>query len=95
MRPLLPREGEQGLVGEASERAPIFSFTLPYAHPHDIATILNEYGAAIRAGHHCTQPLMDRFCIPGTVRASFAHYNTKEDIDLLVKGVERAASMLR
>jgi len=59
-----------------------------------VGVILDKLGIAVRTGHHCTQPLMDRFCIPGTVRASIALYNTKEDIDTLVAGVQRAAAML-
>ena len=59
------------------------------AHPHDIGTILDEQGIAIRTGHHCAQPVMHRFQIPATARASFAFYNNKEDIDALVKGIDR------
>ena len=58
-------------------------------HPHDIGTILDAEGIAIRTGHHCAQPLMDRFAVPATARASFAFYNTKEEIDVLVKGIDR------
>ena len=58
-------------------------------HPHDIGTILDAEGIAIRTGHHCAQPLMDRFSVPATARASFAFYNTKEEIDVLVKGIDR------
>ena len=58
-------------------------------HPHDIGTILDAEGIAIRTGHHCAQPLMDRFGVPATARASFAFYNTKEEIDVLVKGIDR------
>ena len=59
------------------------------AHPHDIGTILDEQGIAVRTGHHCAQPVMQRFKIPATARASFAFYNTKEDIDALIKGIDR------
>ena len=59
------------------------------AHPHDIGTILDEQGIAVRTGHHCAQPVMQRFQIPATARASMAFYNTKEDIDALVKGIDR------
>jgi len=59
------------------------------AHPHDIGTILDEQGIAVRTGHHCAQPVMQRFQIPATARASLAFYNTKEDIDALVKGIDR------
>ena len=64
------------------------------AHPYDVGTILDKLGIAVRTGHHCTQPLMARYEIPGTVRASFAFYNNKEDVDRLVAGVKRAARML-
>ncbi len=82
------------IVGEAKEKASVISFLLEGAHPFDVGTILDKLGIAVRTGHHCTQPLMARFGIPGTVRASFAFYNNKEDIDKLVEGVKRAARML-
>lgn len=82
------------IVGEAKEKASVISFLLEGAHPYDVGTILDKLGIAVRTGHHCTQPLMARFGIPGTVRASFAFYNNKEDIDQLVAGVTRAARML-
>jgi len=81
-------------VGEAKEKASVISFLLEGSHPYDVGTILDKLGIAVRTGHHCTQPLMARFCIPGTVRASFAFYNNKEDVDKLVEGVKRAARML-
>ena len=64
-------------------------------HPQDIGILLDNYGIAVRTGHHCCQPLMNRFEIPGTVRASFAMYNTKEEVDELVKGMEKAIKMLK
>lgn len=82
------------LIGTAKEKASVISFLLDGAHPYDVGTILDQMGIAVRTGHHCTQPLMDRYGIPGTVRASLAIYNTKEDIDRLVEGVQRAAKML-
>lgn len=82
------------IVGEAKEKASVISFLLEGAHPYDVGTILDKLGIAVRTGHHCTQPLMARYGIPGTVRASFAFYNNKEDIDKLVEGVKRAARML-
>ena len=78
------------LIGTAREKAGILSFVLEGIHPHDIGTILDAEGIAIRAGHHCTQPLMDRFGIPATARASLAFYNTKEEIDALIKGIDKA-----
>lgn len=82
-------------VGTADNKASVISFLIDGTHPYDVGTILDKLGIAVRTGHHCTQPLMDRFDIPGTVRASFAFYNNKEDIDRLVEGVKKAASMLR
>ncbi len=81
-------------VGVAEHKASVISFLIEGAHPYDVGAILDKLGIAVRTGHHCTQPLMDRFQIPGTVRASFAFYNNKEDIDRLVEGVRRAARML-
>ena len=77
------------LIGTAHHKAGILSFVMDVAHPHDIGTILDEQGIAIRTGHHCAQPVMARFQIPATARASLAFYNTKEDIDALVKGIDR------
>ena len=77
------------IVGTAARKAGILSFVMDMAHPHDIGTILAEQGIAIRTGHHCAQPVMQRFQIPATARASLAFYNTKEDIDALVKGIDR------
>ena len=75
--------------GTAARKAGILAFVMDMAHPHDIGTILDEQGIAIRTGHHCAQPVMQRFQIPATARASLAFYNTKEDIDALVKGIDR------
>jgi cysteine desulfurase/selenocysteine lyase len=63
-------------------------------HPFDVGEILDKQGIAVRTGHHCTQPIMDFFKIPGTVRASFAFYNTKEEVDKLVKGIKKAVTLL-
>jgi len=82
------------IVGTAAEKASVISFNIDKLHPYDVGTILDKLGIAVRTGHHCTQPLMDAFCIPGTVRASFAFYNTKEEIDSLVAAVKKAISML-
>jgi cysteine desulfurase/selenocysteine lyase len=68
----------------------VLSFTLADIHPHDIGTILDQEGIAIRTGHHCAQPVMDRFGIPATARASLAFYNTREEIDALVDGLHKA-----
>jgi cysteine desulfurase/selenocysteine lyase len=77
------------LVGTAKEKAGVLSFVMENAHPHDIGTILDQEGIAIRTGHHCSQPVMERFGIPATARASFALYNTRQDIDALVRGIEK------
>jgi cysteine desulfurase/selenocysteine lyase len=76
-----------GLIGTAKERAGVISFVIENVHPHDVGTILDQEGIAIRTGHHCAQPIMDRFGIPATARASFAFYNTKEEVDALVNGI--------
>jgi len=77
------------IIGTAPEKAAIISFVLEGIHPHDAGTILDQEGIAVRTGHHCAQPLMDNFGVPATVRASFALYNTREDIDRLVAGVHK------
>jgi len=77
------------LIGTAREKASVLSFVLDDVHPHDIGTILDQEGIAVRTGHHCAQPVMDRFGIPATVRASFAVYNTKGEIDALVRGIRK------
>ena len=81
--------GSLRLIGTAKEKASVLSFCIEGIHPHDIGTILDTEGIAIRTGHHCTQPLMDRFGVPATARASLAFYNTKEEIDALVKGIDK------
>ncbi len=78
------------LIGTASEKASILSFVMEGVHPHDIGTIVDQEGVAIRTGHHCTQPVMDRFGIPATARASLAMYNTRDDIDALIWALDRA-----
>ncbi len=77
------------IVGEAREKGAILSFVLDKIHPHDIGTMLDSLGIAIRAGHHCAMPVMDFFAVPATARASFAVYNTKEEIDILMNGIEQ------
>lgn len=77
------------LIGTAKEKAGVISFVIDGVHPHDVGTILDQEGIAIRTGHHCAQPIMDRFGIPATARASFAFYNTKEEVDALAKGIEK------
>lgn len=75
------------VIGTAPEKAGVISFTMPGAHPHDIATILDDHGIAIRAGHHCAQPLMRRFGVAATARASFYVYNTRDEVDALVQAL--------
>ena len=77
------------LVGTARQKAGILSFVMEGVHPHDIGTILDHQGVAIRAGHHCAMPVMDRYRVPATARASFALYNTREDVDALVAGLRK------
>jgi cysteine desulfurase/selenocysteine lyase len=77
------------LIGTARERASVLSFVVEGVHPHDIGTILDQEGIAIRTGHHCAQPVMDRFGIPATARASFGLYNTREEVDALVDGIQK------
>ena len=77
------------IVGNAEEKASVISFVMGDIHPHDIGTIMDNLGIAIRAGHHCTQPIMDFYNIPATARASFAIYNTEEDVDKLVEGIQK------
>ncbi|HMS18011.1 MAG TPA: cysteine desulfurase, partial [Planctomycetota bacterium] len=79
--------------GTAREKASVVSFTLSDAHPHDIGTIVDRAGVAIRAGHHCAQPVMDFFGVPATARASFAAYNTREEVDILVQSLRRVQEM--
>jgi cysteine desulfurase/selenocysteine lyase len=77
------------IIGTAREKASVISFTIENVHPHDIGTILDQSGIAVRAGHHCAQPVMQFFQIPATARASFAFYNTKEEVDVLVNSIQK------
>ena len=82
-------------IGQAPKRNGLISFVIDGIHPYDLGTIIDKMGVAVRTGHHCAEPVMTFFGIPGTVRASFAMYNTKEEIDIFVKAVDKAANMLR
>ena len=82
------------IYGHAPHKAAVISFLVGNIHPYDMGVLLDHQGVAVRTGHHCTQPIMDRYGIPGTVRASFALYNTKEEVDTLVAAVKRATQML-
>lgn len=90
---LLKIEGLK-IYGTAKHKTSVISFNIDGIHPYDIGTILDKLGIAVRTGHHCAQPIMDFYKIPGTVRASFSFYNTKSEIDTLVEGVKRARNML-
>ena len=81
------------LVGTARDKASLVSFTVDGVHPHDLGTILDQDGIAIRTGHHCAMPVMEFFRIPATARASFAFYNTFDEIDRLVESVQRARAL--
>jgi cysteine desulfurase/selenocysteine lyase len=82
------------IYGTAQHKSSVISFLLDGIHPYDVGVILDNMGIAIRTGHHCAQPVMDYFGIPGTCRASFAFYNTKEEVDVLVEGILKAKKML-
>ena len=82
------------IYGESKHKTAVISFNIGDIHPYDIGTILDKLGVAVRTGHHCAQPIMDFYKIPGTVRASFSFYNTKEEIDIFVNAVRKAKSML-
>ncbi len=90
---LLEIEGLK-IYGTSKDKTSVISFNIEGIHPYDIGTIIDKLGIAVRTGHHCAQPIMDFFKIPGTIRASFAFYNTKEEIDIFVEGVKRAKLML-
>ena len=81
------------LIGTAADKASILAFVMKGAHPHDVGTIVDTEGVALRTGHHCTQPIMDRFGVPATARASVAMYNTREEIDVLVRALQRVREM--
>lgn len=83
------------IYGTAANKSSVISFLIEGYHPYDIGTLLNQQGIAVRTGHHCTQPIMDYFKIPGTIRASFSFYNTKEEIDLFITGLNKSITMLK
>lgn len=82
------------IIGTSPQKVSLISFVIDKIHPQDIGVLLDHQGIAVRTGHHCTQPLMHRFGIPGTIRASFAMYNTKEEVDMLVSGLKKSIKML-
>jgi len=83
------------IYGEAANKTAVLSFMIDGAHPHDVGTIFDHHGVAVRAGHHCAQPVMERYGIPGTVRASFALYNTRNDINLLIEAVDKVKEIFK
>ncbi|WP_319941311.1 cysteine desulfurase [Niabella agricola] len=83
------------IIGEAKEKASVLSFVIDGVHPQDVGILLDNKGIAVRTGHHCAEPLMNRFCIPGTIRASFAVYNTLEEVDKLAEALKKAIGLLR
>ncbi len=83
------------IFGTAPDKAAVLSFLVGQTHPYDVGTLLDQLGIAVRTGHHCTQPVMDRYRIPGTVRASFAVYNTRDEVDSLAAAIERILPMLQ
>lgn len=92
---LLSEIPEVILYGKNSEKAAVISFNIKNAHPFDVGTLLDKYGIAVRTGHHCTQPLMNLLCVPGTVRISFALYNTKTEVDFFLEKLKKVISMLK
>jgi cysteine desulfurase/selenocysteine lyase len=83
------------MIGTARHKAGILSFVIDQAHPHDVGAILDQDGVAVRTGHHCTMPLMHRFGVPATIRASLAVYNGRDDIDQLATALRKACRLLR
>ena len=83
------------IIGNAKAKASVLSFVLDDIHPHDVGSILDHEGIVVRAGHHCAQPVMQRFAIPATTRASIAYFNTREDIDALVSGILKVQEIFK
>ena len=83
------------IYGDNNHKTAVLSFNIDSIHPYDVGTLLDKMGIAVRTGHHCAQPIMDYYKIPGTIRASFAFYNTQDEVDTFVNGVQRAVAMLR
>ena len=86
-------EGGITLIGTAENKSGVVSFLIDNVHPYDAGTIIDRFGVAVRTGHHCAQPVMDYFKIPGTIRASFSVYNTKEEIDTLLVAIRKVKAM--
>ena len=86
---------EVRIVGRAAEKTGVLAFVLAGVHAHDVGTILDQQGIAVRTGHHCAQPVMNRFGLAATARASFGVYNTDEDVDMLVEGIRECIEAFR
>lgn len=93
--PLMAEVPGMRLIGTAPGKCALVSFLLGDSHPFDVGTLLDQLGVAVRTGHHCAEPLMEWFGIPGTVRASFAFYNTEDEVDRFAEDLHRVAKMLR
>ena len=91
----LSQFSELRIIGTAERKASIISFVIDDIHAHDVGTILDQEGIAVRTGHHCAQPVMERFGVPATSRASFAFYNTKEEIDALIQGIRKVIEVFK
>ena len=91
----LSQFSELRIIGTAERKASIISFVIDDIHAHDVSTILDQEGIAVRTGHHCAQPVMERFGVPATSRASFAFYNTKEEIDALIQGIRKVIEVFK
>jgi cysteine desulfurase/selenocysteine lyase len=83
------------IIGRAQNKAAVISFEVDGVHPHDLGTLLNQEGVAVRTGHHCAQPVMQRFKVPATTRASFAFYNTLAEVDALVAGIRHVQEVFK
>jgi len=81
------------IIGTATEKAAVISFMIDGIHPHDVGTIFDQHGVAIRTGHHCAQPVMEFYDIPATARASFAFYNSEEDVDALISAIQKTQEL--
>lgn len=92
---LLDTFEDMQIIGEAKKKTSVVSFVMEGVHPFDLGTLLDKQGIAVRTGHHCTQPLMDFYNVPGTVRASFAFYNTRQEVDIFIEAVEKSINMLK
>jgi len=81
------------IIGTAAEKAAVISFMIEGVHPHDVGTIFDQQGVAIRTGHHCAQPVMEFYDIPATARASFAFYNSEEEVDALINAIQKTQEL--